>query len=371
MNITYAGLWQNWQGERGARQFVQEEMRFLLQAEELGFDMVLIPEHHFDQDYSAVPDNFLPLTYVAARTERIKLCLGAVIIPWNTPLRVVEKFSLLDHLSNGRCQMGFGRGLSKLEYGCFGLDMEESRGRFLEGYEMIVQGIRTGTIEGDGPFFPQPRADIVPVPRASLADSVLNVGMSPDSAVQAGSLASELLLFMTQPIEATMPLIQGYCERYTETTGQIPPPPTTTDYMYVHEDATEARRAGLLYAGRYFQSVVRHYSFDGTHFADTKGYEQYAESAKAIRDAGMDAAVVAYVDAQAGVGTPEEVIAKYRHRLDVMGPFHAAGAFFYGGMSVEECDRSTRLFASEVAPELRKLFDEAVAKQQKQAAAVA
>ena len=370
MRISYNPLWQNWQEERPADQFVRDEMELLLQSEALGFDIILCPEHHFDQDYSACPDNFLALTYVAARTERIQLGLGAVIVPWNDPLRVVEKFSMLDHLSGGRCQIGFGRGLAKLEYDQFGLNMDESRERFNEGYEMIIRGIRTGVVEGDGPHFKQPRAIVVPEPRASLADTIINVGMSPDSAVAAGAFGGELLMFMTKGIEDTMPLIQGYYDKFTETTGKTPPAPTTTDFVYCHADEKVAVEGGLKYAGRYFHSVVRHYSFDGEHFAKTKGYEQYAEGAQAIRDAGMELATQAYVDCQAGIGTPEQIIAKYQHRMDVMGPCHAAGAFFYGGMTKAEADRSTRLFATEVMPEIRKIYDEAVAKQQ-QATAVA
>jgi alkanesulfonate monooxygenase SsuD/methylene tetrahydromethanopterin reductase-like flavin-dependent oxidoreductase (luciferase family) len=368
MRISYNPLWQNWQEERSGHQFVQDEMEMLLKTEDLGFDIILCPEHHFDQHYSACPDNFLVLTYVAARTERIQLGLGAVIVPWNTPLRVVEKFSVLDHLSDGRCQIGFGRGLSKLEYERMGLEMDESRERFNEGYEMIMRGLRTGVVEGDGKHFPQPRADVVPVPRPELADNVINVGMSPESAVNAGEFGGELLMFMTKDVESTMPLIQGYYDKYTETTGGIPPAPTTTDFVYCDEDPKKAAEGGLLYAGRYFSSVVRHYSFDGEHFAKSKDYKSYAEGAQAIRDAGMDAATQAYVDAQAGIGTPEQIIEKYRHRMDVMGPLHAAGAFYYGGMSKEIASRSTELYAKEVMPELRKLYDEAVAKQQATAA---
>jgi alkanesulfonate monooxygenase SsuD/methylene tetrahydromethanopterin reductase-like flavin-dependent oxidoreductase (luciferase family) len=371
MRISYNPLWQNWQEERPARQFVQDEMELLLQTEDLGFDIILCPEHHFDQDYSACPDNFLALTYVAARTERIQLGLGAVIIPWNTPLRVVEKFSMLDHLSNGRCQIGFGRGLAKLEYDRFGLDMNESRQMFNEGYEMIMRGLRTGIVEGDGPHFKQARAEIVPVPRPDLADNVINVGMSPDSALAAGDFGGELLMFMTKGIEDTMPLIQGYYDRYSAATGgKTPPAPTTTDFVFCDDDPKKAAEGGALYAGRYFHSVVRHYSFSGEHFANTKGYEQYAEGAQAIRDAGMDAATEAYINCQAGIGTPEQIIEKYRHRMNVMGPCHAAGAFYYAGMSKETADRSTRLFANEVMPELRKLYDDAVAKQQQPATGV-
>jgi alkanesulfonate monooxygenase SsuD/methylene tetrahydromethanopterin reductase-like flavin-dependent oxidoreductase (luciferase family) len=365
MRISYNPLWQNWKEERSGRDFVQDEMEMLLKTEDLGFDIILCPEHHFDQHYSACPDNFLCLTYVAARTERIQLGLGAVIVPWNTPLRVVEKFSMLDHMSDGRCQIGFGRGLAKYEYDRFGLDMDESRARFNEGYRMIMEGLKTGVIEGDGPHYRQPRTEIVPVPRPELADLVVNVGMSPESAENAGEFGGELLMFMTKDIESSMPLIQGYYDKYTEATGNsIAPAPTTTDFVFCDEDPKVAAEGGALYAGNYFSSVVRHYSLDGDHFAGSKDYQSYAEGAAALKEAGMEAATQAYLDAQAGIGTPEEIIEKYRHRMDVMGPCHAAGAFFYGGMDKPTASRSTELFAKEVMPELRKLFDEAVAKQQ-------
>jgi alkanesulfonate monooxygenase SsuD/methylene tetrahydromethanopterin reductase-like flavin-dependent oxidoreductase (luciferase family) len=229
---------------------------------------------------------------------------------------------------------------------------------------MILEGLRTGIIEGDGPHYPQVRTEVVPVPRPELADGILNVGMSPESAENAGEFGGELLMFMTKDIEGTMPLIQGYFDRYKDATGkEIPPAPTTTDFVFCDEDPKKAAEGGALYAGNYFSSVVRHYSLDGEHFAGSKDYQQYAQGAEELRAAGMEAATEAYLAAQAGIGTPEQIIEKYRHRMDVMGPFHAAGAFYYGGMDKETASRSTELFAKEVMPELRKMFDEAVAKQ--------
>ena len=55
-------------------------------------------EHHFT-DYAACPDPFQMLAYVAAKTKTIKLITGAVILPWNNPLRVVEQAIELDILS--------------------------------------------------------------------------------------------------------------------------------------------------------------------------------------------------------------------------------------------------------------------------------
>ena len=84
-------------------------------AEPLGFDTLSGVEHHFF-NYAMAPDNTQFLSYMAAVTNRIKLLTGAVILPWNNPLRVVEKMILLDHLSKGRAVFGIGRGLAKREY---------------------------------------------------------------------------------------------------------------------------------------------------------------------------------------------------------------------------------------------------------------
>ena len=91
-------------------QVLEQELKVALRAEDLGFDYLLSPEHHF-VDYSIAPDPLQFLTYVAGRTQRIGLVTGAVILPWNDPMRVAEKASLLDFLSDGRLVLGFGRGL--------------------------------------------------------------------------------------------------------------------------------------------------------------------------------------------------------------------------------------------------------------------
>jgi len=110
---------------------VADEVRLGVLADELGFYALWSVEHHFN-DYSFCPDNIVYLAHMAARTKQIHLGAGAVILPWNDPLRVAEKVSLLDHLSNGRLLFGMGRGLARREYAGFGIDMDESRDRFDE-----------------------------------------------------------------------------------------------------------------------------------------------------------------------------------------------------------------------------------------------
>ena len=105
-------------------QLYEEEIAAAVLAEEMDFDLVSMVEHHFE-DYAACPDNFVYLAHLAAKTSRIKLMTGAVIVPWNTqPFRVAEKAALLDNLSHGRLILGLGRGLSRLEYAQTGVDMD-------------------------------------------------------------------------------------------------------------------------------------------------------------------------------------------------------------------------------------------------------
>ena len=70
-------------------QVVDEEVRLGVLADQLGFDSLWPVEHHFG-DYSFCPDNTVFLAHMAACTERISLGTGAVILPWNDPLRVAE-----------------------------------------------------------------------------------------------------------------------------------------------------------------------------------------------------------------------------------------------------------------------------------------
>ncbi len=102
-------------------QVYEEEISGALLAEELGYDLVSMVEHHFE-DYALCPDNFVYLAHLAAQTSRIKLMTGAVIVPWHTqPLRIAERASLLDQLSGGRLILGLGRGLSRREYAQMGI----------------------------------------------------------------------------------------------------------------------------------------------------------------------------------------------------------------------------------------------------------
>jgi alkanesulfonate monooxygenase SsuD/methylene tetrahydromethanopterin reductase-like flavin-dependent oxidoreductase (luciferase family) len=105
-------------------------------AEALGFQSVWLPEHHFGV-FGVLPTPAQALTYIAARTSRIRLAPATVLLPCTQPIRTAEEFALLDLLSNGRAIFSAGRGYDEREYRAFQIPFDESRTRFDEELLLI------------------------------------------------------------------------------------------------------------------------------------------------------------------------------------------------------------------------------------------
>jgi len=352
MEVGILLVFQNYRGEHDDADIVRNETAIATMAEPLGFDKLWCVEHHFT-DYAACPDNLQFLSYIAARTQKLLLATGAVIVPWNDPLRVVEKISLLDHLSGGRAVLGLGRGLARCEYAPFGIDMGESRARFDEASRMILDALDKGFIEGEGAFYPQPRVEIRPRPPKGLRDRFYCVGMSPESVQQAAQLGARLMIFSQQTWEMFKDgALAEYRKSYRAHHDSEPPPPLTGDLVFCHEDAERAEELAMRYMPNYFLTIIKHYEIMGEHFKDAKGYEHYATASDLFKQVGLEVAADVYCSVQTW-GTPQMILEKLRWRQELIGGFELNLISNYGGMPFEEAEKSIRLFASEVLPEVQ------------------
>ncbi len=353
MEVGILAIFQNYLGRGRDEDVVRNEMRLAELAEPLGYDKFWAVEHHFT-DYAACPDNLEYLAWLAGRTERIKLGTGAVIVPWNDPLRVAEKLAFLDHLSGGRAVLGLGRGLARVEYDHFGIDMGESRERFDEASRMIIEALDKGFIEGEGPYYPQVHTEIRPRPLRGFRDRLYAVGMSPDSVEQAALLGARLMTFSQQPwaLFAEGPLT-AYRESYRRHHGSEAPPPLTGDLVFCHANADRARELAMEYMVNYFLTIVDHYEIMSDHFKQVKGYDHYATAAELFAEVGLETAVRSYCDVQTW-GTPDMILEKLRSRRELIGDFELNMICYYGGMPIEAAEQSLRLVASEVLPELHR-----------------
>lgn len=123
----------------GERRVLHECLDQALLAEELGFDRIWAVEHHALVQYSHMSAPEIFLSFVAARTTRIRIGHGVVCVPfrYNHPVRVAEKAATLDILSGGRVDIGVGRGATPRETGTFGIEAEDTQPQLEDSLKML------------------------------------------------------------------------------------------------------------------------------------------------------------------------------------------------------------------------------------------
>lgn len=327
------------------------ELDFAARAEDVGYDSVWTPEHHFT-DYQLTPNVPQFLAWVAGQTKRVKLGTMVTVLPWHDPVRVVENFVLLDHLSEGRAILGLGRGLGRVEFEGFRAKMNESRRRFVEYTEAIVSGLETGVMEYNGEFYQQPRVDIRPAPYASFKGRTFASAISPSSIDLMARLGIGLMVIAQKPWEKVVEDLAAYRRRFLEINGVEAPKPILAVFVAAHEDAREAQRMRETYLQRYARSTVEHYEFANVGFAEIDGYEYYAGLANNIAKHGLEKFNGFLADLQVW-GTPAEVVEKLTGYVDLL---QAGGLLLlpcYGAMPKDVAQANYDLIAREVVPALR------------------
>ena len=124
-----------------------------------GFHCYHVAEHH-GTPLGLAPSPGILFAALSQRTARLRFGPLVYLLPLYHPLRLVEEVAMLDALSNGRFQLGIGRGVSPIELGFYGLDMAEQRGRYDETLEVLLKGLSSDRLDHQGEFY---RFDDVPM----------------------------------------------------------------------------------------------------------------------------------------------------------------------------------------------------------------
>ena len=130
---------------------LQECVEQSVYAEAMGFDRVWAVEHHSLKYYAHMSAPEIFLTWVAAKTSRIRIGHGVVCMPfgYNHPIRVGERVAMLDALSGGRLDVGGGRGASLQEMSLVGVDPDDT---YPQLYESLCMLGHMRLYEQSGPF---------------------------------------------------------------------------------------------------------------------------------------------------------------------------------------------------------------------------
>ncbi len=175
-------------------QVFRDEIEQAKLADELGFGCWWTVEHHGAPEfsYSSAPE--MMLAVLSQHTQRIRLGHAGVLAPFhiNHPLRVAERAALLDHLSNGRLELGLARS-GGTEWETFEIDPEKAGDQLYEALHMMPRMWSQNSFKWKSEFATIPERDVVPKPVQSPHPPLWQTSTSPESFYMAGSLGVGVL----------------------------------------------------------------------------------------------------------------------------------------------------------------------------------
>lgn len=208
------------EGHGDLRRIYKETLELFVVADELGFDVGWVAQHHLKRAGGGLPSPFPFLAAVAQRTKHIRLGTSVVVLPLEKPLRVAEDAAVVDALSDGRLELGVGSGLDREAFSAFGVDVEQRGALTSEGLKIIQRALRG---EGLGDY----GLEMLP-PAPGLVDRMWQGSMSLAGAQNVGKAGIGLMLARSaigapvgQPLhEAQWPFYQAYLDNWDPANGK-------------------------------------------------------------------------------------------------------------------------------------------------------
>jgi alkanesulfonate monooxygenase SsuD/methylene tetrahydromethanopterin reductase-like flavin-dependent oxidoreductase (luciferase family) len=312
-------------------------------ADTLGYRCAWLVEHHFTRGYSHSSAPEILLAAAAARTQNIRLGLGVIPLPYHHPVRVAERVAMLDVVSNGRLDIGIGRGFSPQEYHVFGVDMAQSRALATEGLDLLRQSFTRRPVsvrEGQQLL----HADILPKP-VQETPPLWSAAVSPSSFDWAARQQVGLLAGPFKPWFMTRADIKSYREAWQ---GAEPPRFGMTVGVFCLRNGQQAKELAAPAFEWFYRELYKttlpvlerlYPSYE--HFHELGHFRHLLKlgiNLTLLKTFGM-----------AVVGSPEECVeqlAKYREA----GVTHLLCAVGAGALPTERVRESMQVIAEEVMP---------------------
>jgi alkanesulfonate monooxygenase SsuD/methylene tetrahydromethanopterin reductase-like flavin-dependent oxidoreductase (luciferase family) len=317
--------------------FYEERLQIIEALDRLGFYAYHVAEHHFTP-LGMAPSPSVFLSAIAQRTTRLRFGTFVYALPAHHPLRVLEEICMLDHLSGGRLEIGFGRGSVPFEISYYGQNADERQQIYAERLELILKAFTADTLTWNGRY---DRFENVPMEMAPLQKPhppIWYGAHSPDSAERAARKGLNMVT-NDMPTNARA-IIARYREVWGETQGAAAPPKMGV-VRFIVVAATDAlaqsiaRRAYL----RWRASFIYLSELNGT-LPDSP-----------LRVESFDALIE---QGQAIAGAPETVRAFLASQLADNKANYLVGQFCFGDLTLAEMLHSVELFATQVMPRLRR-----------------
>jgi alkanesulfonate monooxygenase SsuD/methylene tetrahydromethanopterin reductase-like flavin-dependent oxidoreductase (luciferase family) len=254
------------------RQVIRDCVDQAVFAEEMGFDRVWAVEHHALRWYAHMSAPEVFLTWVAAKTSRIRIGHGVVCMPfnYNHPVRVAERAAMLDVLSNGRLDLGAGRGATLQEMSLCGVNPKRTYQEVEEALRMIGAMWQQETFEWESDLLtvkPPPNMEshpILPRPVQQPHPPLYLACTKRETVTLAGEYGIGALVLGFAGVEEVRTLRKIYDDTLAARTGDRFVSTVTNDHFsalcptIVLDDAAEALRVGAR-GQRFFAEGISHW----------------------------------------------------------------------------------------------------------------
>jgi putative FMN-dependent luciferase-like monooxygenase len=303
-------------------------------AEALGYDAGWVAQHHAHKE-GGLPSPLVFLAAAAARTKRLRLITGIITLPLESPVRLAEDAAVLDAISGGRLELGFGTGGNAVVFSIFGRDLDSRHADYTRSFDVVRDALSGKPLVPDGPaMFPTGER---------LASTMWEATFHLDGATRAAQHGSGLLLARTAPRPAPEP---GQPPKPRQHLGEVQAP-IVDAYVAAWTSADAPPRVGL--SRSVYVAPTR-----AEAVADAEnGMRRHARVVGQREGVSSDMPVEQLLErSDIHIGSPADVVASLRadcllpRAADLMIQVHPVDP------SHEKTLRSLELFATEVAPAL-------------------
>jgi alkanesulfonate monooxygenase SsuD/methylene tetrahydromethanopterin reductase-like flavin-dependent oxidoreductase (luciferase family) len=316
--------------------YYRERLEVIEAYERAGFYAYHVAEHHLT-DLGMAPSPSVFLAAVAQRTTRLRFGPMIYAAPLYHPLRLLQEICMLDQMSAGRLEMGFGRGAAAAEIRFFDVDPAQTEKSYEEVVGFILEGLREGavTVSEEGG---RKRRMPLAIPPFQKPHPPLWYGIhSPEAAERVARRGMNVIGLDT--VGELAPSFGRFRAVWKETRGEAPLPKIGIGrFVFVARSAGEALATARRAYRRWHESFV--------FLSRLMGWKH-----KHPRPQDFDAIAE---DGRAFAGTPEAAAEYVQAQMRDSGANYFVGQFAFGDLTQEETLRSIGLFAEEVMPMLQR-----------------
>lgn len=319
-------------------EFYEQRLRVIEAFDRHNFHAYHVAEHHFTP-LGMAPAPSVFLSAIAQRTSRLRFGTFVYALPVHHPLRVVEEICMLDHMSGGRLEIGFGRGSVPFEISYYGQNADARQQIYAERLELVFKAFTVETLNWNGQY---DQFHNVPMEIAPFQKPYPPLWYGAHSPASAERAARKGLNIVTNDMPANArAIVERYREVWAATqTAAAPPKMGIVRFIVVADtDSTALKIARRAYL-RWRESFTYLSELNGT-LPDSP---LRVESFDALIDQG-----------QAIAGSPDTIAACLAGQIADSNANYLVGQFCFGDLTPDEMLHSVELFATRVMPKLREV----------------